>query len=90
VLYLALLATVLAYGWWTRLLQKHPAGRITPFSLLVPVVGLLAAMLLLGERPVPLQWLGTLAVLAGMMVNQFGARIGMRRPAHSNTERQAP
>lgn len=74
VLYLALLATLLAYSWWTELLQRHPAGRITPFSLLVPVVGLLAAMLLLGERPTSLQWLGTLGVLAGMVVNQFGGR----------------
>lgn len=76
VLYLALLATLLAYSWWTELLQRHAAGRITPFSLLVPVVGLLAAMLLLGERPTPLQWLGALGVLAGMVVNQFGGRWG--------------
>ena len=43
VAYLALLATLLAYTLWTRLLQRHPAGRVTPFSLLVPVVGLAAA-----------------------------------------------
>ena len=72
VLYLALLATLLAYSLWTRLLQRHPAGRVTPFSLLVPVVGLLAAMVFLGEQPAPLQWAGTLAVLGGMLVNQFG------------------
>jgi len=72
VLYLALLATLLAYSLWTRLLQRHPAGRVTPFSLLVPVVGLLAAMVFLGEQPAPLQWAGTLAVLGGMLVNQYG------------------
>ncbi len=74
VLYLALLATLLAYSWWTELLQRHAAGRITPFSMLVPVVGLIAAMGLLGERPTALQWLGTLTVLAGMGVNQLGGR----------------
>ena len=72
VLYLALLATLLAYSLWTRLLQRHPAGRVTPFSLLVPVVGLVAAMTLLGEVPTPLQWAGTATVLAGMVVNQSG------------------
>lgn len=72
VLYLALLATLLAYSLWTRLLQRHPAGRVTPFSLLVPVVGLVAAMTLLGEVPTPLQWAGTATVLAGMVVNQLG------------------
>ena len=74
VLYLALLATLLAYSLWTRLLQRHAAGRITPFSLLVPVVGLLAAMTLLGETPSPLQWLGTGTVLLGLLVNQSGQK----------------
>lgn len=79
VLYLALLATLLAYSLWTRLLQHHPAGRVTPFSLLVPAVGLLAAQAVLGEHPTPGQWSGAVAVLAGMAVNQFGDRL--RRPA---------
>jgi O-acetylserine/cysteine efflux transporter len=43
-------------------------------SLLVPVIGLLSAMLLLGEAPNGLQWLGTLGVLLGMVVNQFGGK----------------
>lgn len=80
VLYLALLATLLAYSLWTRLLQRHPAGRVTPFSLLVPVVGLVAAMTLLGETPTPLQWAGTAMVLAGMVVNQSGGWLSAGRP----------
>jgi O-acetylserine/cysteine efflux transporter len=79
VLYLALLATLLGYGLWTRLLQRYAAGTVAPLSLMVPVVGLLSAMLLLGERPTPMQWLGTLAVLAGMVINQFGGRWVARR-----------
>ncbi|MBE7367140.1 EamA family transporter [Ramlibacter sp. HM2] len=74
VAYLALLATLLAYTLWTRLLQRHAAARVTPFSLLVPVVGLLAAGWALGEWPNGLQWIGTAGVLAGLVVNQFGAR----------------
>lgn len=74
ILYLALLATLLGYGLWTQLLQRYAAGTVAPLSLMVPVVGLVSAMLLLGERPTPLQWLGTLAVLAGMVINQFGGR----------------
>jgi O-acetylserine/cysteine efflux transporter len=79
VLYLALLATLLAYSLWTRLLQRHPAGRVTPFSLLVPVVGLVAAMALLGEQPSGWQWAGTVAVLCGMLVNQMGGWWAARR-----------
>jgi len=70
VLYLALLATLLAYSLWTRLLQRHPAGEVAPFALMVPVVGLWAGVVLLGEQPSGLQWLGTAVVLLGLVVNQ--------------------
>jgi O-acetylserine/cysteine efflux transporter len=70
VLFLAWFATLLAYTLWTRLLQRHPAGRVVPFSLLVPVVGLAAAAVCFGERPSPAQWAGTAAVLLGLMINQ--------------------
>lgn len=73
VAYLAWLATLLAYTLWTRLLQRHPAAQVTPFSLLVPVVGLAAAALAFGEVPVAWQWVGTAAVLLGLVVNQAGA-----------------
>lgn len=72
VAYLALLSTLVGYGLWTRLLQRYAASTVAPLSLLVPVIGLLSAMMVLGERPTVWQWLGTLGVLAGMVVNQFG------------------
>jgi O-acetylserine/cysteine efflux transporter len=84
VAYLALLATLLAYTMWTHLLQRHPAGRVTPFSLLVPVVGLAAAGVFFGEVPLPLQWAGTAAVLLGLVINQTGSWVAARwtsRPA---------
>ena len=77
--YLALLSTLLGYGLWTRLLQRHAASTVAPLSLLVPVIGLLSAMLLLGERPTGVQWLGTTAVLLGMAINQFGGLWARRR-----------
>ncbi|WP_422845870.1 EamA family transporter [Acidovorax sp. M2(2025)] len=81
VLYLALLATLLAYTLWTQLLQRHAAARVTPFSLLVPVVGLWAAWAFLGEAPAPLQWAGAVAVLGGLVVNQAGGWLRRRRRA---------
>jgi len=74
VLFLGLLATLLAYTLWTRLLQRHQAGRISPFSLLVPVIGIWAAAAAFGERPSPLQWLGVAAILAGLSINQLAGR----------------
>ena len=72
VLFLGWMATLLAYSLWTRLLKRHPAGRVTPFSLLVPVVGLWAAWVFLQESPLPQQWLGATAVLMGLLINQAG------------------
>ena len=66
------------------MLQRHPAGRVTPFSLLVPVVGLAAAGIFFGEVPLPLQWAGTAAVLLGLVINQTGGWVAARwarRPA---------
>lgn len=73
VAYLAWLATLLAYTLWTQLLKRHPAGRVTPFSLLVPVVGLWAAWVFFAEQPVAQQWAGAAAVLLGLLINQAGA-----------------
>ena len=91
VAYLALLATLLAYTLWTQLLQRHPAGRVTPFSLLVPVVGLWAAYFFLGEVPGAVQWGGVAAVLCGLVVNQVGGRlVGRWRGAAARAARAEP
>lgn len=79
VLFLAWLATLLAYTLWTQLLKRHPAGRVTPFSLLVPVVGLWAAWVFFDELALFQQWLGTGAVLLGLVVNQLGGWLVSRR-----------
>ena len=53
----------------------YSAGRVAPFSLLVPVTGLLSTMLIHGERVTASQWAGIAAVLAGLAVFQFGERL---------------
>src|SRR5690606_31749565 len=72
--YLAFVATMLGYGIWGRLLARYPAIQVAPFSLLVPVVGIGSSGLLLGERLAPLQWVGAVLVMAGLLINVFGAR----------------
>lgn len=66
--------TIIGYGIWSYLIRQYPAATVAPFTLLVPVVGMIAAALILFE---PLQWwkLGAgMLVLGGLMVNQLGAR----------------
>ena len=79
--YLAFAATMLGYGLWGRLLSRYPASQVAPFSLLVPVVGLSASALLLGERLDTQQGAGVGLVLAGLLVNLYGARLPARAPA---------
>jgi O-acetylserine/cysteine efflux transporter len=79
--YLGWVSTAIAYGLWTGLLQRHPASRVAPFSLGVPVVGLLAGMLVLGEHVTGWQWAGAALVMSalafvvgGSMLQGRGAR----------------
>ncbi len=80
VLYQAFPNTIIGYGIWSHLMRKYPTATIAPFSLLVPVIGILSAAAIVHE---PLQWwkiTAGLLVLAGLATNLFGARL-LRRPA---------
>ena len=73
--------TIIGYGIWSYLIRKHPAATIAPFTLLVPVVGMVAAAIIIDE---PLQWWKLTAgalVLSGLAFNQFGARLMKRKLA---------
>ncbi|MEI5999540.1 EamA family transporter [Paraburkholderia bengalensis] len=78
IVYLAFVATLLGYGLWSRLLSRHPAGQVAPFSLLVPIVGLASASLLLGESLSAAQIGGAALVMAGLAVNVFGGWVAER------------
>jgi O-acetylserine/cysteine efflux transporter len=68
VLYLGWGANLLAYWLWTSLLRRHPASRIAPFSLGIPVVGVLAGIALLGEAVTFWQWVGSALVMASLLL----------------------
>lgn len=73
--FLVIASTLIAYSLWAQLLKRHPASRVAPFSLLVPVVGLLAAWWVFDERLAPLQWGGVALVGVGLVVGSFGGRL---------------
>jgi O-acetylserine/cysteine efflux transporter len=75
ILYLSFVATHLGFGLWSRLLATYPAGKVAPLSLLVPVVGLSTSVWLLDEHLYATQWYGCALVMAGLVVNVFGARM---------------
>ena len=67
-LYLGVVATVLAYTLWGRLLRRYPVAMVTPFALLVPFVGALSSALVFGERFGPVRLVGMACVLVGLAV----------------------
>jgi len=62
VLWQAVGNTLFGYGVWNWLLARHPAATVTPLALLIPVFGMGASALSLGE-PLPVWKLGAAALL---------------------------
>ncbi|MES2742707.1 MAG: EamA family transporter [Pseudomonadota bacterium] len=83
--YLGWMATLLGYALWTGLLKRHPVNRVAPFSLGVPLVGISAGMLLLGDLIGPWQWAGIALVVASLVCVLFGGRWrrALSRPGRS-------
>lgn len=68
VVYTAGCASLVGYVIWNSLLARFPASQVAPFSLLVPLVGVLSAWLALGDRPTVPELIGGLLLLLGVAV----------------------
>ncbi len=77
--YLVLLSTLFGYGIWNQLIMGHGAKRIAPFSLLVPVFGVAAGTLVLGESFTSGNALASVLILAGLAIHVFGGRSRLKR-----------
>lgn len=78
-IYLAWIASGLAYWLWTSLLTVHPASRIAPFSLGIPIVGLLAGIYILDEKVSTIQWIGVTFVMMSLIFVVLSGRLRMGR-----------
>lgn len=78
-LYIVVVATLVGYGIWSRLLAAYPSSTVAPFSMLVPVVGVLASWAAFGEVP------DLVEVLAGAVV--VAAVLWSSRPAAAGSPR---
>lgn len=72
--YIVYVSTWVGYGVWNWLISHHPVGVIVPFTLLVPVVGIITSVLVLGE-PFQLWKLAAgLLVITGLCINLLSSR----------------
>lgn len=60
--------TLFGFGVWNWLLSRHPAALVTPMALLVPVFGMSASALALGEPLQSWKLQAALLVMAGLAV----------------------
>lgn len=72
-LYIVVAGSLVGYGIWSRLMGKYPSSTVAPFSMLVPVVGVLASWAAFGEVP------DLVEAVAGAVV--VGAVLWTSRPA---------
>lgn len=80
VAFMAYVATLFGYSAWNRLLQRHPAAVVTPFTMVIPVVGLGSAALVLHERLDGWQVLGALVILLGVAAANWRGRPSPTKP----------
>lgn len=68
VIYLAFAATLTGYGIWSMLVAAYPMSIVAPIPLLVPIVALISARIVLSEKLSPMQWVGFIVILAGLLI----------------------
>jgi O-acetylserine/cysteine efflux transporter len=77
--FMSYIATIFGFSVWASLLSRYSASQVSPFALLIPVIGIAASGVLLGERITAFEIAGGVLVFAGLLVNVFGPRL--LRPA---------
>jgi O-acetylserine/cysteine efflux transporter len=83
-LYVVVLSTFVGFGAWAWLLGRHQASSVAPFTLLVPVVGIAAAWLALGETPSVSEVAGATVVLGGLALT-----VGLTSPHRAREARSS-
>ena len=78
-LYLGLFGTVAAHTLWVRAMSVFDSATVAPFSLLIPVIGLSAGYLILGETLTRGEAAGCLLVILGVVVHVLGTIVRQRR-----------
>jgi O-acetylserine/cysteine efflux transporter len=74
VAYQAVLVTVVVYGIWYTMMRRFPLNQVMPFTLLVPLFGVAAGVVLMGDRLSAPMLLGGGATVLGVAI------IVVRRP----------
>ena len=72
VAYSSVLSLVVAYLLWNRSVKAIGGARTAIYMCLTPLVAVFGAWLLLGERPHPLQGVGAIFIIVGVLLTRTG------------------
>jgi len=67
--------TLFGYGAWAWLLARYPAATVSPMALLVPVFGMGASAVMLGEPLLGWKLAAAVLVMGGLALNLLGPRV---------------
>ncbi|WP_353505435.1 EamA family transporter [Microbulbifer variabilis] len=75
------ISTLIAFAFSGRLLRSHPAAAVTPFALLIPVVGIITSCIILDEKLQTIEIIGFALIMAGLICNSlYGRLLGLKKP----------
>lgn len=80
-IYLGVVANGLGYWVWAQMLARYQVSRVAPFTFGVPVVGMLAGVVILGESVSLLQWFGAVLIMSALYFIVAESRAPIARSA---------
>ena len=78
IVYLGLIGSVLGFALYYYVLKHVEATRVALITLVTPVIALLLGNYLNGELIQAEAWIGTAAILSGLLLYEYGQKIGSR------------
>ena len=69
--FLGLIMQPIAYGAWYFVLGRYPVNKVMPIMLLLPITGLITAIILLDEEPSKQVFLGGAIIIFGVSLILF-------------------
>ena len=74
IIYLGVFPIAVSYATWSYTLSKMPATRVAGYTYTIPVIALVVAYVLLGEKPGPWALVGGAVALGGVFLANAGRR----------------
>ncbi len=78
--FVSYMATLVAFAMWGKLLKSYSAASVTPFALLIPVVGIFTSSIVLDEQLGYYEGVGACLIMVGLVFCALGRKLrGFRR-----------